>query len=527
MAPRRKRYRDRPTVRRPVEFQVNVDIADSPGTHILAATAGNRLFLWKDKGKAEAKAEAGKCTTREVDKDQSATRAPYTCVKMSPCGRYLASGGEDKVVKLWKVHVEEEREKGNSEEEEEEELSCTCVWSATLPKRPNAFAFSPRSDFLYCGDKFGEVHCISVLDPKPKTAKEDDPSGKEKPAANGNDHKEKAMKTKTEAEDGSVFEAEATRLLAHFCSTITSVAVCPQHKFLATADRDRKVRVTCIPQALHAQGEEKGKSQPQAMHEIQSYCIGREGFASNMFFVTSDLLVTAGADGAITLWSAAEGKQVDSIQVEEGNLAGEEETSSSACLASWCYIEKKGLIVTLGESKKISAVHVNVEEKKLKLWDCQVGSLPTGFLPAKLALSPASLSGGSSSSSSSLCSFRIYVAGCVTGKEKEGKLPVSAVMHTLEMSVIQDKPATTTTCTATWMGEGEGALSPWANESARPLLMEDRKQYSKLRIVLPDLIKPLFPLDEREFRKRNTNANTKAKQQHQQQQHQQQRGVKE
>jgi WD40 repeat protein len=464
---RRKRYRNRDSVRMAAELEVNVKVTTCTGTSNLAASAGNRLFLWKD---GEGKGSKQACSSTEVAVDPPA--APFTCLEMSPCGRYLASAGEDKVVKMWKVE----------EKEEDNRCTCTCLWSsAPLPKRASALAFSPRSDFLYIGDKFGEVHCVSVLAPNRSLS-----SSPKVAAANGNN---KGDHTNNAGEG----DAQVTRVLGHFCSIITSIAVCPQHKLLATADRDRKVRVTCIPSGMQEQG------QPQAMPEIQSYCVGPENFANHVFFVTSELLITGGADGFIRMWNAVAGKEVAALQADlEGN--------DNTCLASLCYIEKKALLVSLSEAKTIALVKVDTQGRKLKHVKCQVGLIPPGFLPATMSLSTASVDahpnetivvGGTS--------FMLLVAGCVADKEDgDGKVPVSAVIHTLQVNACAGNKkmvSKNNDFTATWR---EDAFSPWEDKATRPLLVEDRKQYSGLRTVMAALIKPVFPLSEREYRKRNT-----------------------
>ena len=112
-------------------------------------------------------------------------------MELSSCGQYLASSGDDKILKVWRV---DERQ---------------CLWSVSLPKKVSSLAFSPDSRYVFAGDKFGDVWCVSVSSPKKK-------------------------------EDGSS-DVEATRVLGHFCSAITCLSISPCGKYIASGDRDRKV----------------------------------------------------------------------------------------------------------------------------------------------------------------------------------------------------------------------------------------------------------------------------------------------
>ncbi|CAL5335230.1 unnamed protein product [Camellia sinensis] len=61
---------------------------------------------------------------------------------------------------------------------------------------------------------------------------------------------------------------KAVPILAHYCSVITSLEFSPDGRFIISADRDFKIRVTLFP-----------KKPLDGAHEIQSFCLGQSEFA--------------------------------------------------------------------------------------------------------------------------------------------------------------------------------------------------------------------------------------------------------
>ncbi|KAJ6412303.1 hypothetical protein OIU84_005378 [Salix udensis] len=107
---------------------------------------------------------------------------------------------------------------------------------------------------------------------------------------------------------------KASPLLAHYCSIITSLEFSPDGRFIVTADRDFKIRVTVFP-----------KKPLDGAHEIQSFCLGHTEFVSCLAFLfTVDypqgFLVSGGGDSTVRLWDINPGTLLDTC--EFGSKAG-------------------------------------------------------------------------------------------------------------------------------------------------------------------------------------------------------------
>eukprot|EP00850_Spirogloea_muscicola_P015260 SM000115S23939 [mRNA] locus=s115:398578:402464:+ [translate_table: standard] len=191
-------------------------------------------------------------------------------VAYSPNGRLFSSGGNDKLVKLWDCSG----------------APWKCLRTWRLAKRVSAVTFSRDSRWLIIADKYGVV---SVVPADEEAAEEVDT----RPAAAESDDREPAQ------------------LLAHCCSIVTSIvgaagallAMSPGGHFIATGDRDFKIRVSIFP-------EEPLKGAP----EIQSYCLGHTSFVSCVVFVAGSsqqpagLLISGGDDETVRLWDPEVGR---------------------------------------------------------------------------------------------------------------------------------------------------------------------------------------------------------------------------
>ncbi|GMP51402.1 hypothetical protein CsSME_00017644 [Camellia sinensis var. sinensis] len=102
-------------------------------------------------------------------------------------------------------------------------------------KRVSAFAISNDGLFVCFADKFGVVWFVDL------------DGFHENQALAGN---------------------KAEPILAHYCSIITSLEFSPDGRFIISADRDFKIRVTLFP-----------KKPLDGAHEIQSFCLGQSEFA--------------------------------------------------------------------------------------------------------------------------------------------------------------------------------------------------------------------------------------------------------
>ncbi|KAM7253909.1 hypothetical protein ACFE04_031591 [Oxalis oulophora] len=140
-------------------------------------------------------------------------------------GKLFVSAGDDKLVKIWSTE------------------SWHCIRTVCSEKRVSAVAISNDGQYVCFADKFGVVWVVDLhgLD-----------------ESKGSDDK------------------KAAPLLAHYCSIITSLDFSPNGKFILSADRDFKIRVTLFP-----------KNPLEGAHEIQSFCLGHTEFVSCIAFVGS------------------------------------------------------------------------------------------------------------------------------------------------------------------------------------------------------------------------------------------------
>lgn len=133
-------------------------------------------------------------------------------------------------------------------------------------------SFSPSGEHIFAATKYGDVLVAPVLP------------------------------------DGNGSFSEMALLMGHFCSIITCLKVSRNNMWLASCDREGKVRVTVIP------------SDPmQGAHEIVSFCLGHEKFVSACAFVVpesgKELILSGGGDGLIKLWNPVDGHEMDSVDL--------------------------------------------------------------------------------------------------------------------------------------------------------------------------------------------------------------------
>ncbi|OVA05429.1 WD40 repeat [Macleaya cordata] len=194
-------------------------------------------------------------------------------------GRLFSSAGDDKLVKIWSTD------------------SWHCTRTVCSEKRVSAVAISPDGLFVSYADKFGVVWVVAL--------------------------------------DGTSSEAndKAAPLFAHYCSIITSLEFAPDGRFIVSADRDFKIRVTVFP------------NKPiSGAHEIQSFCLGHTEFVSCMAFVSTPeypqgFLLSGSGDSTVRLWDVTSGSLLDTCEVaaEAGLLeSNEKEDMFSPAVTDIC-----------------------------------------------------------------------------------------------------------------------------------------------------------------------------------------------
>ena len=180
--------------------------------------------------------------------------------QFSPDGNLLMTACDDRIIRLWDVS------------------SWTCIARWSSPKKVSAACFSHDSRYILFADKYGDVlvgDCSSELSSGPQ-------SGSEPPLQ------------------------KPTLLLGHLCSVVASIAVSPNNKLIATADKDRKIRISILPQ-----------DPMLGSVEIQSYCFGHTYFVSSCSWIGGSKLVTGGGDGTVRLWEGETGELLDTCTLSE------------------------------------------------------------------------------------------------------------------------------------------------------------------------------------------------------------------
>eukprot|EP01121_Diplochlamys_sp_Union-15-3_P008843 TRINITY_DN2374_c0_g1_i1.p1 TRINITY_DN2374_c0_g1~~TRINITY_DN2374_c0_g1_i1.p1 ORF type:complete len:379 (+),score=56.34 TRINITY_DN2374_c0_g1_i1:83-1219(+) len=84
-------------------------------------------------------------------------------------------------------------------------------------------------------------------------------------------------------------------LLGHF-SSVTALLLSPDEKYVLTADRDEKIRVSHYPNA----------------YNIRCFCLGHTEFVSKLIipYASKTLLISGGADGTLRIWDYLSGVQL-------------------------------------------------------------------------------------------------------------------------------------------------------------------------------------------------------------------------
>ncbi|GLI67843.1 hypothetical protein VaNZ11_012133, partial [Volvox africanus] len=189
-------------------------------------------------------------------------------LQFSPDGQFLLTGADDKVVKLWMCAS---TVPGGA-------WYCVAAWRT--PKKASAGGFTMSGSHALFADKFGDVlvGCVpAVGDEGTKEATASEPSAQ-----------------------------VPSTLLGHFCTIVTGLASSPCGRFLATSDREYKVRISSLPEnPLHGS------------YEIQGYCLGHQDFVSCITFavqpdeqlgegaagkVRPSVLLSGSGDGTVRVW---------------------------------------------------------------------------------------------------------------------------------------------------------------------------------------------------------------------------------
>ncbi|KAF4348258.1 hypothetical protein G4B88_002659 [Cannabis sativa] len=121
---------------------------------------------------------------------------------------------------------------------------------------------------------------------------------------------------------------KADPMLSHYCSIITSLEFSPDGKYVVSADRDFKIRVTVFP-----------KKPLDGAHEIQSFCLGHTEFVSCLAFVCTQeypqgFLVSGSGDSTVRLWDIPSGSLLNTCEIgEKAGLLESNDGETECCSA--------------------------------------------------------------------------------------------------------------------------------------------------------------------------------------------------
>ncbi|CAN8311075.1 unnamed protein product [Cochlearia groenlandica] len=195
-------------------------------------------------------------------------------IRYGESGKLFVSAGDDKLVKIWSAE------------------SWSCLNTVCSEKRVSAVAISSDDSHVCYADKFGVVWVVEL----------------------------------DGINEGKIVPSKkAAPLLSHYCSIITSLEFSPDGRYILSADRDFKIRVSVFP-----------KKPLEGAHEIQSFCLGHSEFITCTAFVwspelTQGYLMSGSGDSTVRLWDITSGSLLDTCEVS--NMAGHLESNESEPLA--------------------------------------------------------------------------------------------------------------------------------------------------------------------------------------------------
>nr|XP_046259694.1 tRNA (guanine-N(7)-)-methyltransferase non-catalytic subunit wdr4 isoform X2 [Scatophagus argus] len=211
------------------------------------------------------------------------------------------------------------------------EPSWRCISVRCVVRRCTSLQFSHAEDVLLAADKSGDVYSFSVVEP----------------------------------------QTEGELKMGHL-SMLLAVTVSPDDRYIITADRDEKIRVSHLG----------------TPYNIQSFCLGHQQFVSALLVPQShpQWLLSGSGDGTVKLWEYESGRQLQSWdldELEETRSSDADRQKPAVCRIS-CSPDARHLAV---QCERVSTLHFcSVEDEEKLVSRCR---LPLPCCPLDVTFDPA------------------------------------------------------------------------------------------------------------------------------------------
>ncbi|EAW23262.1 putative tRNA methyltransferase [Aspergillus fischeri NRRL 181] len=300
-----------------------------------AAETGRQLAIWPEAANAANSTVVSVAPGSEGDQPSAKKR------KVSPAPEQTAKGGQSETSTAWStIPILAVSSDNNFVVAVTGEDKCLRVFEIEesghlkqlserhMPKRPSAIALVDDDKTILCGDKFGDVYSLPLIDTgkssiAPKVhgkIKQNQPAAttltvhsKRNLASLEQQLRHYGQKEKT-AEEKPTSAFELHLILGHvsmltdlvYVSVPVDATSGRKRPYIFTADRDEHIRVSRGP--------------PQA-HIIENYCLGHTSFVSSLCVPqwAPEYLVSGGGDNHLIVWRWHESRLVQKVPLlEEG-----------------------------------------------------------------------------------------------------------------------------------------------------------------------------------------------------------------
>ncbi|XP_018649709.1 LOW QUALITY PROTEIN: putative wdr4-prov protein [Schistosoma mansoni] len=191
-----------------------------------------------------------------------------------------------------------------------------------LRKQASCLLFSPSEKALLIGDKSGDVFKLPLCLEKP------------------------------------IHDTDLTLLCGHL-SLLSHMAISEDEMYLASCDRDEKIRISRF-------------SEP---YVIQSFCLGHKSFVSQLGFIPDTrYLISTGGDECMSIWNCESGHCLSSYYVSKSELPSLSVSTDlqfdfkSEAVVSRLYTIKDVVVCCFLSNPVLMAFHIHITEDEVVSW---------------------------------------------------------------------------------------------------------------------------------------------------------------